>query len=145
MCINAPFNVVTIGFMESEFTHESTQRLLDAVRSATAGRPLIERVTDWASLTKAMPVSPAVMTNWKRRGLSADGALTAEGRWGVSAWWLLHGETPPAWGAKGGVFSQELTLALARLPADELRRIENGIRGQLDLQPLARSGKIWAA
>lgn len=72
--------------------HESVSRLLNFARSATAGTP--EAVHDFAGLSKAMGVSSATMTNWKSRGVSVEGALAAERRFGCFAVWVLDGGDP---------------------------------------------------
>ena len=150
VCINTPFTVVTMGTMEDRTPHETAQRLLDAARVATSGLPIAQRVTDWASLKRLMPVGDQVLTNWKKRGLSEGGALQAEGRFGCSAWWLLHGERPAGWvqGAGSCPLTPELVQRLAKLAAespDELRKVENGLRGQLDMDPVSRLGNQRAA
>lgn len=43
-----------------------------------------------------MGVTPAVMSNWKARGISKEGALAAEAKFGCSAHWLLTGKSEAA-------------------------------------------------
>lgn len=69
--------------------HESTKRLLDFAREST--REQAVPVTDFAGMIDALGVSSAVMTNWKKRGVSKEGALIAEKVFGCSAHWLLNG------------------------------------------------------
>lgn len=69
--------------------HESMKRLLDYARSAPG--PTGKAVRGFADIGAAMGVSSAVLSNWKARGLSKDGALKAEAAFGCSAQWLLSG------------------------------------------------------
>lgn len=69
-------------------------RLLDYARRATAHRNPADRVATFADIGVRLDESSAVMTNWKARGISRDGALEAQRRFGCNAWWLLTGEGP---------------------------------------------------
>lgn len=72
--------------------HESMTRLLGYARDKTQGRA--DAIRDFADLGEALGVTSAVLTNWKRRGISKQGALEAERRWGCSATWVLDGAGP---------------------------------------------------
>ena len=72
--------------------HESVGRLLQHARDVT--RDTREPVHDFADLAKRLGVSSAVMTNWKRRGVSKEGAIAAELALGCSAQWILTGQGP---------------------------------------------------
>lgn len=74
--------------------HESMKRLLDFARDATQALRPDERVATFASIGRRLGVSAAVMTNWKDRGISLQGALDAQRVFGCSATWLLDGEGP---------------------------------------------------
>lgn len=125
--------------------HESVTRLLDCARRATAAKPASHRIEGLTDLGKAMGASSATITNWKARGVSADGALAAEGLFGCSAWWILHGKHPPSWkDAKASPLTDEL---LARLAADPAQSAiwENAIRGALGMEPIVPKEKRRAA
>lgn len=70
--------------------HHTVIRLLDFARKSTKGSATA--VVDFADLQGVMDVSSAVMTNWKRRGVSKEGALQAERMLGCAANWVLTGE-----------------------------------------------------
>lgn len=70
--------------------HPTVIRLLDYARKATKGSP--KAVSDFVDLQGLLDVTSAVMTNWKSRGVSKDGALKAERMLGCAANWLLTGE-----------------------------------------------------
>lgn len=142
-CINVLFMPERIAGM-----HESLRRLYQAAKAATAHLPAAQRIEEDSpsSLARAMNVSPAVMTNWKARGISFEGAVNAEGLFGCSAWWLMNGELPVGWRGRGeiGPLSDELTDRLARDGALALMW-ENAIRGALKMAPVAFIGKRRAA
>ena len=70
--------------------HQSMKRLLDFARSA--GSPTGRPVRTFADVGAAIGVTSAVISNWKARGLSKEGALKAEAAFGCSAQWLLQGD-----------------------------------------------------
>lgn len=70
--------------------HESMNRLLAHAMKVTRGE--FGAIVDFKGLQDRLGESSAVMTNWKTRGLSKDGALKAEREFGCSATWLLDGE-----------------------------------------------------
>jgi hypothetical protein len=88
-CINDPLRCSTLGGM-----HPSMERLLNYARRSTAGLPLASRLVDFQALQARLGVSSAVMTNWKARGISKEGALQAQEALGCSATWLLSGDGP---------------------------------------------------
>lgn len=106
-CINRPFTTSTIaGMAAGDPPHPSMTRLLRFAIEATADKR--RKVSDWASLGDALDVSPQVMTNWKRRGISVEGALAAEAAFGCSGAWVLSGKHPPApAGVAGHLTAQE--------------------------------------
>lgn len=77
-----------------EGMHDSMRRLLDYARRATEAKRPAERVHEFADIGRRMNVSSAVLTNWKARGISKDGALDAQRAFGCNAWWLLDGTAP---------------------------------------------------
>jgi hypothetical protein len=74
--------------------HESMQRLLDFAKKATAGTS--KAIRTFTDVGSRMGVSSAVLSNWKGRGISRDGALQAEAVFGCSAQWLRTGNGPTA-------------------------------------------------
>lgn len=68
--------------------HASFGRLMDAAKAAG--------VSGAATLARALNVSPQVVTNWKGRGVSQDGALLAERAFGCSASYILDGKAAGA-------------------------------------------------
>lgn len=73
--------------------HESAKRLLDGAREATVQAS--DRVHDFADISRRLSVSSATMTNWKKRGVSKEGALAAERAFNINAHWVLTGEGNP--------------------------------------------------
>lgn len=113
--------------------HASALRLMEAARAATAYESPLRRVADFEQLRKAMGVSPAVLTNWKSRGVSAEGALAAEALWGCSACWVLTGNEPKPWGPV--TLSPDVVASLSRvrrMRPDAHQIIEAGLRAQLE-------------
>lgn len=74
--------------------HDSVKRLLDFARESTALLPPSQRVSDFAGIGARLGASSAVLTNWKQRGISKEGALDAQREFGCNAWWLMTGEGP---------------------------------------------------
>lgn len=70
--------------------HPSMARLLKYALESTK----LQRtpVTDWASLRQRLGATNGAFTNWKRRGISADGAKMAQLQFGCSKDWVLEGE-----------------------------------------------------
>lgn len=70
--------------------HPSFTRLLQFAREITARKPgAVATPTD---LAVALQVSPQTVNNWRRRGVSKEGALAAQGEFGCSAHWILTDE-----------------------------------------------------
>lgn len=106
--------------------------------------PVDRQINDFASLGACLEVSSAVMTNWKARGISQDGALRAQRVLGCNAIWLLDGAGPQSIGA-GSAFTGELLEAASRADNPTLRQAENAARNVLDLDPLPRLANELAA
>lgn len=70
--------------------HESMARLLVFARQKTASSPRM--VEEAADLKEWLNLTPAVLSNWKARGISKEGALAAEAVFGCSANWVLTGK-----------------------------------------------------
>ena len=111
--------------------HESLERLLEHARKKTTGssRPVL----DEADLRAQMGVSPAVFSNWKSRGISKEGALIAEAKFGCSAHWLLSGraQTPQA---KEWPFSLLTPDDVRKLSSKALEMVERQALSLLDLE-----------
>jgi hypothetical protein len=84
---------------KSAKTSDQFSRLMAAAQ-AHADKHKAGEITQTA-VANAMGASLQALTNWASRGLSAQAAITAEGAYGVSAYWLLHGVQPPAWPGAG--------------------------------------------
>ena len=90
-CINELFSGETIREMRAAPVHPSFQRLLDSAMEATAHLGASRRVTSEADLRRHLAVSPQTANNWKKRGVSQEGALDAQRRFGMSATWIADG------------------------------------------------------
>lgn len=103
-------------------------RLLDYVRTnPRSPRPN----ATFADIGRQLGASSAVMTNWKSRGISREGALQAEREYGCSGSWLLTGEGAAERGSRLTPSSRptitDAVVALARalqeVPEDALDTI----------------------
>ena len=90
-CINRLFTYRTMGTMSD--VHPSIQRLLLAAQLATAKSS--EPITDYPGVGYALGASAAVITNWKARGVSKQGAIKAAARWHCTVAWILDGKGSP--------------------------------------------------
>jgi len=68
--------------------HPSFERLLRFASEATAGTD--RAIGDEVGLRLALGVSAGRFSNWKARGISQEGALLAERKFGCSANWVLY-------------------------------------------------------
>lgn len=140
--------------------HPVTRRLYEAVRALIKSddMPLPSRVANEAN------VSQQTLKHWESRGPSAQGLLDFQLAHGVNASWLLTGYGPlmvggtspkghrsstqleePAARYQVWPLTPELLARLAAVDAEERRRLENGMRGQLDMPLLANTGNTDAA
>jgi hypothetical protein len=111
--------------------HESLARLLEHARQKTAGssRPVYDEI----DLRTRMEVSPAVFSNWKARGISKEGALSAEAKFGCSAHWLLSGKQETT--AKSWWLFRVLTPdQVSQLSPKALQSVENLAISLLEIQ-----------
>lgn len=69
--------------------HESTHRLLEYAKTATANSR--DPILSFKDLGDRLGVTSAVMSNWKARGVSKAGAIAAEREFGCSADFILRG------------------------------------------------------
>lgn len=75
--------------------HDSFARLLNAYRAAVPEERRADR--ELVELGIRLQASPQTLTNWKRRGVSKEGALKAEEIFGCSPAFILEGvDQPPA-------------------------------------------------
>ena len=68
--------------------HSSIQRLVESLREARALQP----DSRWVDLAAAVEETPAVIANWKTRGVSVDGANKAQRLYGINTNWIQFGE-----------------------------------------------------
>lgn len=70
--------------------HPTTIRLFDAIKTATSGA--VDGAGKPGDVAKALGQSSAVVTNWKARGVSKDGMLIANAKFGINPKWIEAGE-----------------------------------------------------
>lgn len=160
-CINKTFTKPRIQGVPADDIHPVTKRLYEAVRVLVRSEdmPLPSRVASEAN------ISQQTLKHWESRGPSAQGLLDFQLAHGVNATWLLTGYGPlmvggpaPAKGHHRNVPAEEppgrydawplspaLLARLAAIDPEERRRVENGVRGQLDMPLLASAGNTDAA
>ena len=151
-CINTLFTGGRMRRMEPGPVHAATERVYQAarVRLRLAERPKPSIVA------KEVNISQQALKNWEKRGPSNVGLVEWQLAKGVNASWVVTGrgpmfipdrpqagDAPAPW--RASLLSDELLRALAALDADALRRIENSIRGQLDMPARASEGNERAA
>jgi hypothetical protein len=90
--VNATFNTALADCAKVQCMHESMSRLLTYAREATKAAAPSGRLYSWTEIGARLDVTSAVITNWKKRGISRPGAFDAQRRLGCNAWWLLEGE-----------------------------------------------------
>lgn len=64
--------------------HPSMERLYKAAQ-------VLRKTEGKSAVAGLLNESPQVLNNWEKRGISAQGALDAQGAIGVNANWLMHG------------------------------------------------------
>lgn len=79
--------------MENAEMHSSMSRLLKLSSGIGEEDPGAEAAL--RSIGERLDVTPAVMTNWKARGISKAGAIAAGATFGCSSNWLLTGDGAP--------------------------------------------------
>jgi hypothetical protein len=114
---NATFNnrvfsdAIISGMPPEDEMHETMTRLYEAAKQLQV-KPAIEGQSD---LARALNVSPQVINNWEERGISRDGAITAQQLLGINAVWIRKNEGAAF--EKGGVVSR-LSIATSRSSTD---------------------------
>lgn len=134
--LSTPREMRRKGRVQNDSMHESVSRLLTEARRVSANTNLPIQ-TD-ADLRVRMEVTPAVFSNWKNRGISKEGALSAEAKFGCSAHWILTGENeaPSEW--PFGLLTPD---DIARLPPDVLNNLEVFVASVLNLLEITGSRK----
>jgi len=68
--------------------HETTARLFAAIEERHPGEAVTSKVA------ARMNVADNRVTNWKKRGISFEGAVQAEAAFGIPAAWTMYGKMP---------------------------------------------------
>jgi len=76
--------------LKNLFMHPTTIRLFEAIKTATSGA--VDGLVKPGEVAKTLGQSAAVVTNWKARGVSRDGRLTANALFGINPKWVETGE-----------------------------------------------------
>lgn len=133
---NTLFGAGTISFMRQPVIHLSMQRLYLAAAE-------LQGVRGQSAVARLLNLSPQVVKNWESRGISQQGAISAQAVIGCNVAWLLSGAGPMASDAHTArktpppcVLTLELQEAISRLSHDALHKLENQLRVQLDLPPI---------
>jgi hypothetical protein len=157
LCINTVFTAPRIRLMTAAPIHAATERIYQAaqIRLKLRERPKPSQVANEVN------ISQQVLKHWEKRGPSKVGLIEWQLAKGVNATWIIMGKGPmfipgrtydpvvhanePAAPWRAGPFTDEVRRALAELDTVEMRRIENSVRGFLDLPPLPAAGNQAAA
>lgn len=103
--------------------HESLARLIKAVQDMHPD----ERVGP-SAVARMLGVSPQVITNWRQRGVSDQGALSAQSTLGINASYILDGRMPVRIGGSShSVQQQRLTLAAIGRLTDHVNEVTKGL------------------
>lgn len=89
--------------------HPSFERLMSVA--------MANGVHNSSALAVALNDSPQTITNWTRRGVSRDGALKAQEKFGISASWLLTGVGPELFRAERLAKAEAAEMALMSPPS----------------------------
>lgn len=111
--------------MREKTRSEFGQRLFDERQKAGKSQE---------QLAKAAGIAQSTLTEAENKGQGSAAVTKLARALGVDAHWLATGE-----GLRKPVaspFTQELQERLSQLPAEEARRLENTIRGNLDMPTL---------
>lgn len=131
-CNNAAFSYRKIPPMERSI-HESMRRLYQAAKTKLGHAP------GPSELARELETSAQVVKHWEARGISKDGALIAQARFGIDANQLLTNDRfappPPKPSHKASEpqpwdwpFAEVTTSDWATLRADEKSYVESGIK-----------------
>lgn len=90
--MSTPRGNVTLNGSDNEAMQPSYIRLLECAREATAASP--KPITTTKAMYQALGESSATNTNWKKRGVSLEGAMKAQAAWGCSAAYVRDAKLP---------------------------------------------------
>lgn len=82
-------NAMCKHFVENSQMHETASRLFEAIQHATKGR--VDGFSSPGDAAAFLGQSAATITNWKVRGVSKDGQLSAHEKFGVNPTWIAKG------------------------------------------------------
>lgn len=112
------FNTSRVEFQTLSVMHESTERLYLAAKKLAA-------IEGQSAVARALNESPQVVKNWESRGVSADGAISAEMRFNCRAAWVKsgHGLMECAASAQSSADAQALATMFDQIknPAEQDR------------------------
>lgn len=111
---NTLCNTPCLRQMTMEVMHKQMERLYQAAKEAAG-------ITGQSALALALNMSPQTVNNWEARGISKQGMLAAQAKFGCSATWLDtgEGEMRLAGASAGGGLADSLKLTVET--AAELR------------------------
>jgi DNA-binding transcriptional regulator YiaG len=122
---NIVFTEKTICLMQQ--IHETVVRLYAAAKE-------LRSVTGQSAVARLLEVTPQVVKNWEKRGLSSEGALLAQRIIGCNANWLLGTEqlmTKTTWAAPRKEpewpFTRVTVAQVNALSSQQKKHIEDGI------------------
>jgi phage repressor protein C with HTH and peptisase S24 domain len=92
LCNNVAFSGQTIRGMNEPTRHPSIQKLYRVAADRGDTQP--------ARVAERLNIGAQTLNNWESRGISRDGALTAQAIYGADANWLLGDDSVP--GVRGG-------------------------------------------
>lgn len=111
--------------------HETTERLFAAVEVLDPGRAITSEVA------RRLNVGDNLVTNWKTRGVSFEGAIRAEAAYGIPAAWVMSGNVPPIHGV--WPFSADFS-AYRALDADKKKTLDSVVTAFLSDPSLPAKG-----
>lgn len=106
MCTNA-VNIMCKHFVENTDMHETARRLFEAIQTISKGQ--VDGFASPGAVGAYIGVAPAVITNWKKRGISKDGRLDVNAKHGINPYWLETGEGEMLSGAAANTIDVEAT------------------------------------
>ncbi len=83
-------NTACKQIVENTHMNESAERLFSAILHITKGK--VDGFASPGAVAKYLNVGAAVVTNWKKRGVSKDGQLEVNAKTGINPNWLATGE-----------------------------------------------------
>lgn len=101
---NALFSARRMSDSREEQMHETMDRLYQAAEQ-------LKQVKGQSAVGRLLNVSPQVIKNWEARGVSKQGAITAQEVVGCSAGWLMDGVGPMATGPHSLFNAEEIPLS----------------------------------